>query len=257
MDGPTSYNYDQFKPLKQVQIATVVANDDPKVLGRVKVEIPGLTLGIDKKYLPWTQVMQAPGLGGSMYTSNFAVPQPNTQVMVMFPSEDINASFIFGVMNNRTNMPADQLDMGKDNLHPTSSEAHSSADWDKSDTSAKDQSHFNPNMTEDYPSSHGWVDQAMNWFKINTMKRTVEFCTNSFTKFKNYANGDTVIHITGNLKLVVEKDYYLEVRGNKDEIIFNDSYQHVIGNYVAMTEQLHSIEGKKGIKQSGQNITQN
>jgi len=112
-------------------------------------------------------------------------------------------------------------------------------------------------MSQDYPFSWGWVSPAMSWFKENLMKRTVEFVHNSFTKFKTYANGDTVIHITGNLKLVVEKDFYVEVRGHEDHITFNNKYEHIIGNHITMTEHMEMVEGKRGAKINGKSIAEN
>jgi hypothetical protein len=131
-------------------------------------------------------------------------------------------------------------------------------DWDKIDDDTKDQQkQFSPDMGDDYPFSWGWMSPAMTWFRENMMKRCAEFVHNSFTKFKVYWNGDTVLHITGNFKIIVEKDFYIEVRGNEDHITFNSKYEHIIGNHITMTEHMEMIEGKRGCKINGKNVVIN
>ena len=255
--SPDQYSHELFRPVKGMYPGTVVHNEDQKVLGRVKVEIPGLTLGLSKKHLPYYTVMQPPGLGASMYTSNFAVPQLNTSVMVMFPSDDIHNGIVVGALNNRTNMPFDQLNLAADYVHPKSSKTSATTNWDNVDDTTPGQKHFSPDMAEDYPGCHGWVDNALNWFKVNMFKRTVEFVTNSFTKFKIYGNGDTVAHITGNLKLVVEKDLYVEVRGNSDFLCYNSHHEHILGSYEQIVEATSLLEGKGGTTVKGEVININ
>jgi hypothetical protein len=248
-DAPTAYHMEKFRPLEHYYIGTVVASDDPKGLGRVKVEIPGLTLGIDVKYLPWYHIMLPVNLGGSMYSqTHFGIPSVNTSVVVIFPTKDIYAGLLIGNILNRVTFPDDKMNLSVDYLHPTSSENHFTENWDKAETKTKDQKHFSPDFGDDYPFSWGWVDPALNWFKVNMMKSTVEFVTNSFMKFKNYSNGDTIVHIPGNLKLVIEKDFYTEVRGNEDHIVFNNKYEHIIGNNLVFSEHMEMREAKRGMK---------
>jgi len=256
-DAPTLYSYEFFKPYKQLYEGVVVDNEDPKQLGRVKVEVTGLTLGIDKKYLPWYNIMLPAFLGGSMYTSQFAIPQLNTRVYVMFPSDDVYAGLVIGSVLSRPTRPFDQLNRGADYLHPQAQEHHFTKNWDKADAKTKNQKHWSPDFSEDYPYSWGWVSNAFSWFKENMIKRTIEFVHNSFTRFKIYSNGDTIINITGNLKLIVEKDFYLEVRGNYDQIINNSSYHHTIGNKVEVVEKMKFSEAKMGRKEKGQTIVLN
>jgi hypothetical protein len=97
----------------------------------------------------------------------------------------------------------------------------------------------------------------MTWFKENMMKRTLEFVHNSFTKLKIYGNGDTVLHITGNMKVVVEKDFYMEIRGNRDMIVFNSNYEHILGQSIRLIEKTDYQEGKKGMILKGLVIQEN
>lgn len=257
-DAPTGQSMEKFRPTKQIYQGQVVANDDPKTLGRVKVEIPGLTQGINKDSLPWYHVMQPAGLGASTYSwTTFAIPQINTMVLVMFPSEDIYSGMVMGSIVNRVTFPDEKMNMAVDYIHPKASEHHFTENWDKVDDTAPNQKHFSPDMSDDYPFTWGWVSNAMSWFKENMMKRSIEWVHNSYTKFKVYWNGDTVIHITGNLKLIIEKDLYVEVRGNEDHITFNNKYEHIIGNHITQTEHLEMVDGKRGTKITGKTINLN
>lgn len=257
IDSSTQYILEKFKPLNKMYFGQVVDNADPKVLGRVKVEIPGLTQGIDKEYLPWYSVLQPAGLGGSSYTTQYAVPQVNTTVAVEFPTEDIYAGIVTGVLITRVTTADDKMNLSVDYIHPTSSENHFTTNWDKSSSSTPNQKHYSPDMTEDYPFSHGWVSNAMTWFKENMMKRTLEFVHNSYTKLKIFGTGDTIVHVTGNMKLVVEKDLYVEVRGNSDLVFFNNVYEHIIGQSVRMIEKTEMTEAKRGMILKGLYIQEN
>ena len=255
-DSPTLYSYEKFRPLKQLYVGQIVDNEDPKGLGRVKVEIPGLTLGIKKDYLPWYQIMLPTFLGGSMYTQQFAVPQVNTQVYVMFPTEDIYVGLVIGSVLNRKTMPYDQLNLSVDYLIPKASERHFTK-GDEIDNESKNQKHFDCGFDQDYPGTWGWVSNAMTWMRENMFKKTFEFVHNSFTKLKIFPNGDTVIHIAGNLKLIIDGDFYTEVRGNEDHIVFNSKYEHIIGNHVEMVEHMKMFEAKRGYQEKAQRIVMN
>ena len=258
LDAPVSQNQEKVNYTKQIYTGQVVANDDPKGLGRVKVELQGLTQSLKKDSLPWFHVMLPAGLGGSTYSQmNFAIPQVNTSVVVMFPTEDIYSGIVIGTLVNRVTFPDDKMNLAVDYIHPKSSEHHFTENWDKVDDTVKDQKHFSPDFSDDYPFAWGWVTPSLTWFKENLMKRTIEFVHNSFTKWKIYWNGDTVIHITGNLKLVVEKDFYMEIRGNEDHIVFNSLYEHIIGNHITQVEQLRMQDDKRGNKISGKSVVLN
>ena len=162
----------------------------------------------------------------------------------------------FFVVLNRVANPDDKLNYGTDILIPQSSECTFTKNWDNRQP-APNTTHFTPNMLEDYPHTWGWVDNAMNWFKVNMLRRTVEFVTNSYTKFKTYYNGDTVLHVTGNLKIVIEKDLYIEVRGSRDEIVYNHAYEHILGQCVRKVEKTELREAKQGITDIGKFIKEN
>lgn len=248
---------DRFDPFKRFYVGQVVANDDPKTLGRVRVEIPGLTKGMELDAMPWYSVKLPSVLGGSVYTGLFGIPQVNTMVVVEFMDESIYSGIVTGSLLNRVTFPDDKLNLAVDYIHPKSSEHHFTENWDMVDDRVPDQKQFSPDMAEDYPFCWGWVDNAMNWFKVNMMKRTAELVFNNFLKFKTYPNGDTIIHIPGNLKLVIEKDFYTEVRGSEDHIVFNNKYEHVLANNVTMTEHMEIRNAKRGMCLQGQMVSIN
>jgi hypothetical protein len=57
--------------------------------------------------------------------------------------------------------------------------------------------------------------------------------------------------------LVVEKDFYMEVRGNRDLIVFNSNYEHILGQSIRMIEKTDYQEGKKGMILKGLVIQEN
>lgn len=249
---------DKPQSLRGWFVGQVVANDDPETHGRVRVEIPGLTKGQPVESLPWYNVMQPAYLGGSQYTTITGVPQINTTVVVVFPDgESVFSGWVIGSLVNQVTFPMDNLNLTKDYMSPKASEHHFTENWDPVDDSKPGQRHFSPDFGEDYPFCHGWVDNALNWVKVNMLKRSFEFVTNALFKFKNYGNGNTVIHFPKNAKIVIDGDLYLEVRGQTDMIHFNHLYQHVIGNRIDMIEQQNQRTAKAGIIDNGKTIHHN
>lgn len=222
----------------------VVDNKDPEGLCRVRVEILGKTDETDKDNLPWLETMGPLGLGGSGYTSDFGIPQINTQVKVLFADDSMQSGLVIGSCRNRASIPNDPVKITKGYKHPKTSEHTYSEVWDSQN---EQQDSFNSDLTEDYPYTHGWVDNAKNWFKVNMLKRCFEFVANSLLRLKSYANGDTVLYIPGHLKIIIEKDVQIEVRGNVDKTIFGNKNEHVLG------ERVTQIEGNE-TRTSGKNI---
>lgn len=256
-DGAISQTSQRLRPLKRRYEGVVVLNTDPKGLGRVKVEIPALTRGLKVDALPWYRVWQPNTLGSSPYTGHFGVPQVNTQVYVEFLNEDIYSGEVIGGPVNRTTLPNDQLNLAADYIIPPSSEHHFTQDWTKVDDTTPGQKHFSPNLVDDeqsYPFVHGIVTNSLSWIKENLLLRTWEVVLSNFLKFKTFANGNTVLHIPGHLKIVIEKDLYLEVRGSTDLVHMSSVYRHIIGNDVKMVEHMSTVTAKRGIKVNGKNI---
>lgn len=239
----------------------VVANDDPKGKGKVRVEIEGITKGMSLDAMPWFSVGAPAGLGGSPYSTEWKVPQINTSVIVVFTdTKSIYSGVVLYTIYDETTIPTDPLSLAKDYTIPEPSETHFTKPWPtpvSQDKAGRNIPPVSPNMLEDYPFSWGWVDPAMNWMKVNLIKRTFEFVTNTFLIFKIFGNGDTVIKFPKNVRIVIQGDLLIQVEGSKDEIIFNGNYQHVIGNDVKMVEGTSVEEAKAGKTLQGRKIRLN
>lgn len=72
------------------------------------------------------------------------------------------------------------------------------------------------NLSEDYPNTEGKIDDAKNWIKINKTTGFTEFVHNSGSSLKIDREGNTSIHITGSLKLVIDKDFLTNALGSLD-----------------------------------------
>jgi hypothetical protein len=79
----------------------VVDNEDPKKLGRVKVQISGL-LEADKDALPWCSTLYDP--------SRFDVPEVGDELYVIFPWNDIYFPFALGYFHSEANTNTDLQD---------------------------------------------------------------------------------------------------------------------------------------------------
>ena len=85
-------------------------------------------------------------------------------------------------------------------------------------------------VDEDYPNSYGSIDSVLNWYKVNKITKEVEFVHSSGSSFKIDKEGNSTLHLTGNMKLIIEKDFSIDVIGNVDKIIGGSMYEHVSGD---------------------------
>lgn len=117
--------------------ATVVDNQDPRRLGRVKVSIEGVMEDANPANLPWV-FQRTPGMmGGRTDLGEFQVPEVGSQLIVVFPNDDVYAGFYIGY-------------------------------WQSEFTH---QAFFD----DDYPASYGWRDTQNTFFKVNRTKKEAEF----------------------------------------------------------------------------------
>lgn len=73
-----------YKPiLSGLFEGTVVENNDPKMIGRLKVSVPGVLEG-DKEYLPWVEPRMPYFLGGSSVSEFFSIPEIGSIVYIEF-----------------------------------------------------------------------------------------------------------------------------------------------------------------------------
>lgn len=124
------------KPFSKPYKGTVVSNDDPRQINRIKVNIPGFIEG-DEEDLPWIFADNPAGLGGREDLSGSTVPVVGSQVKVEFPFEDIYSGFYTGY-------------------------------WQSEGT------HQGSVFNEDYPESYGFRDEQGTHVKINKTKKFFE-----------------------------------------------------------------------------------
>ena len=71
----------------------VIDNEDPRLLGRIKVQIIGLLPWDDKEKLPWIYPLYPAGLGEAPLTTFFSVPEVESYVVCIFPFRSIYSGF--------------------------------------------------------------------------------------------------------------------------------------------------------------------
>ena len=87
-----------------------------------------------------------------------------------------------------------------------------------------------------YPERYGHIDSNKNWFVVDKAENYAEAVSSSGSLFHIDKDGNVSIHITGSLKLIVDKDIAIEGRANMDKIIRGSSYTHIGGNKSLMVD---------------------
>jgi len=257
-------NISKIKHLQGVHIGEVVDNEDPEQLGRIRVMILDLFEGLAPDELPWMYVMHPVGIGGSPYSSFSGIPENKTQVVCSFPQNDIYHGTVIGILvsqrtrhDDRHSKSGGKCQTGK-SPNPAnendSNEAGLLPNKCGCDTEINDTKYTSPldvcnnvDFNEDYPESYGWVDRLMNFLKINKKKKEVTMHHSSGSFLKIDEKGNVNIKITGNLKVVIEKDSTTQIEGNKDEVVFKDWYRHLKGKKDEIVDKRIKILNKDTI----------
>lgn len=85
----------EAKPQNGYHRGIVVANNDPRLMKRVKVRIAGYLDG-DEKTLPWATPISDSFLGGQPNSADISVPKVGSEVVVVFPNNDSGFPFYIG-----------------------------------------------------------------------------------------------------------------------------------------------------------------
>lgn len=85
----------------------VVSNEDKRLLGRIKVKIPDMIPWDDKEKLPWIHPLYPAGLGEGPLATNFAVPEEDSQVVVIWPTKSIYFGYYAWHTTDRLNRMQD------------------------------------------------------------------------------------------------------------------------------------------------------
>lgn len=135
-------------------------NADPKKLGRVRALVKGIFEDTDITKLPWIYPLNPAGLGGSLTTSSFAVPELDSEITIIFPYRDAMIPFYAGY-------------------------------WQSSTT-------HQVVFDTDYPNTYGWRDSVGNILKIEKTSGDVQFTHKSGTYFKILNDGTVEIKTASN-----------------------------------------------------------
>jgi len=153
----------------------VLDNDDPKKLGRIKVEIKGLLEG-ETSSLPWIYPVIPYFLGGSEQSAIFSVPEVGSRVVVIFPYDSIYFGFYVGYWN--TAKESNQL------------------------------------FSTNYPNTYGFIDSKGNYFKVDKVAGTIDVYHNSGTHVNIAADGTVNITIVANENANISGNVTVNVSGN-------------------------------------------
>lgn len=211
-------SFSKHNKLDIMYVGTVVKNDHPEKLIKVKVQIPDLFNNIKTEDLPWFPLFFSTGLGSSSYTSTTCIPEVGTEVVVQFPYRDIYHGIVTGILRNKIQRQNDPNDVDKEIAEPAFSESYFSNPVEQT---------YSIDMEEDYPNSYGWIDSIFNFFKINKIKKTFQARHSSDTKMKVDEDGNTSVHIKGNLKFIVDGDVSWDIKGETDIIHHKNLYTHI------------------------------
>lgn len=153
-------------------------NDDPKKIGRIKCTIPEIWDGIDVEKRPWIYPLFPPGLGGkSPGLSWFGVPVIGSELVVIFPFQDINFPFYIGFWPNPDNHNAD--------------------------------------FDEDYPDTYGWRDNDENYVKVNQKQGYIQIHHHSGTNVQIEDDGTVNIDIVKDRNENIDGDSNRDIDGDE------------------------------------------
>ncbi|QJT71159.1 hypothetical protein GR11A_00122 [Vibrio phage vB_VcorM_GR11A] len=182
-----------LRPQKLMDVpvkGTVVFNQDPLRLGRIKCTVPPFLVGSPDD-LPWVICKNPTGLGGNPNNSSFHVPIIGSEVCIEFP---------WGVY-----MPV------------------YSGFWQSMTTH---QTLFD----EDYPNTYGWRDGNGNYWKINKTVGYTRFEHESGSYIQFDRNGDVRQHTARNFTETIDGDRSLTIGGNDTVNITGNHSETVGGN---------------------------
>lgn len=122
--------------LKRPYKGIVLSNADPRNIGRVKAQVPGIFDSIDIDLLPWIQPWNPVGMGGRGDISYFSSLEIGSEIVVEFPYGDVYAPFYTGL-------------------------------WQSAIT-------HNGVFDEDYPNTYGFIDNKGNGYRVDRTKQITE-----------------------------------------------------------------------------------
>ena len=173
---PLSVENTKYNPLAVPQYATVLDNNDPDHLQRIKCKIPGIMEG-SANDLPWIFPQTFSGLGGRTDSSVFIVPEVGSEVVVFWPNiNDVYHCYYYARHPSKVTSPQDPF-------------------------------------LEDYPETYGWIDKVIEWLRVNKKSPFVEFFRKDMSWLKLDKDGTLHINLPSNLVITIGGYLDVEVGG--------------------------------------------
>lgn len=197
------------KPLDTITyIGVVEDNADPKGLYRARVRIDRLFgEDIPKEKLPWYFPKFPVGQG----SGSFAVPDIGTTVTVVFPTKDIYMGVIDGVLYTEATVSKNP-DMIKEDPIIDLKLSVEDILAGKLPTMTK-QKPCSGSSDTNYPHSLGFVDKVLKWWwRADKKEKSFEAVHPSGSMGKIDKDGNVTLHITGNLKFIVDGDFIAQFK---------------------------------------------
>lgn len=148
---------EQVDPTAMSYIGNVVDNNDPKKLGRLKVQISAYA-DLKPEALPWASPLLA-SHGNSQEYGGINIPEIGSQVRITFPSKDLTAPYYSGAELNETTRTT-----------------------------------F---FDDDYPHTYGYKDSVGNFVRVNKEKGTAHFQHSSTTNMQVAPDGSIKVGLAG------------------------------------------------------------
>ena len=162
---------EQIDPASMSYIGSVVDNNDPKKLGRVKVQISVYgDLPIDS--LPWASPYLG-AHGNSVEYGGINIPELGSQVRVTFPSKDLTAPYYSGAELNESTRTT-----------------------------------F---FDDDYPNTYGYKDSVGNFLRVNKERGTAQVQHSSTTNMQVAPDGSIKVGLAGGAYFIFDNGNNFEL----------------------------------------------
>ena len=174
---------------------TTESYEEGKMIGRLKLSIPGISNEIDKEDLPWAYQMTQTGSGTHDGVGAFRVPAIGTKVICM-KIDDQYGWVVLGELNTTKHLLND--------------------------------------YNEDYPETWGMRDKTGNKSVINMVKNYAQFTHMSGTNALIEESGDTTLTVVDNLMVYVT-NYGIHTYGEYYTKAVGEYYTKAVGEYYSKT----------------------
>ena len=162
---------EKVDPTSMSYIGNVVDNNDPKKLGRIKVQI-SVYADLSPDGIPWASPLLA-SHGNSQDYGGINIPEIGSQVRITFPSRDFTAPYYSGAELNETTRTT-----------------------------------F---FDDDYPHTYGYKDSVGNFVRVNKEKGTVQFQHSSTTNMQIAPDGSIKVGLAGGAYFMLDNNNNFEL----------------------------------------------